>query len=62
MGKKKIRLGVIGAGSFSNSHLLGIKYAGNAEAVAICDIMEEKARKQAESLVFLIIILTIKNC
>ncbi len=45
---KKIRLGVIGAGSFSNSHLTGIKYAETAEAVAICDVIEEKAKTQAE--------------
>jgi len=45
---KKVRLGVIGAGAFSNSHLMGIKYSDSAEAVAICDINEGSARKQAE--------------
>lgn len=45
---KKLRLGVIGAGSFSDAHLTGIKYAETAEAVAISDIIEENAKKQAE--------------
>ncbi|NMA94905.1 MAG: Gfo/Idh/MocA family oxidoreductase, partial [Clostridiales bacterium] len=45
---KKVRVGIIGAGSFSNSHLLGIKYSHSAEVVAICDIVEEKARNQAD--------------
>ena len=55
---KKVRLGVIGAGSFSNSHLMGIKYSDSAEAVAICDINEGSAGSRRKSTIFLIIILT----
>ncbi len=46
--KKTIKLGVIGAGSFSDSHLKGIQYAKTAEAVAVCDVIKEKAKAQAE--------------
>lgn len=45
---EKIRLGIIGAGSFSRTHLRGIKQLDNAEIVAICDSSEEKARERAE--------------
>ncbi len=46
--KDKLRLGVIGAGAFSDRHLDGIEHADNAVAVAICDIDIEKAKSQAE--------------
>jgi len=45
---RKVKLGVIGAGAFSNSHLKGIKYAENCEAIAICDVDVERAKAQAE--------------
>ncbi len=45
---KKIRLGVIGAGSFSNSHLSAIAQVHEAEVIAICDTDIEKAKAQAE--------------
>lgn len=45
---KKIRLGIIGAGSFSRTHLRGIKQLDNAEIVAICDSNEEKVCERAE--------------
>ncbi len=46
--EKQLRLGVIGAGSFSHTHLDGIASAKNAVAVAICDVRPELARQQAE--------------
>jgi len=46
--KNKLRIGVIGAGSFSQKHLEGIKGVQNAEAVAICDINIELAKAQAQ--------------
>ena len=45
---KKLRMGVIGAGSFSIYHLDGINQAKNAELVAICDKYREKAEEKAE--------------
>lgn len=45
--EKIIRLGVIGAGSFSGSHLAGINLAKNCKAVAIADIDESKAKAKA---------------
>ena len=45
---RKVRLGVIGAGVFSDNHLEGIANAENCEAVAICDVNIEKAKAQAE--------------
>lgn len=45
---RKIKLGVIGAGAFSNYHLNGIQYAANCEAIAICDVDLERAKAQAE--------------
>lgn len=45
---EKLRLGVIGAGSFSTYHLEGIAEVAKAEAVAICDVDIEKAKAQAE--------------
>lgn len=43
-----VKLGIIGAGGFSSYHLNGIHLADNCEAVAICDVDIEKAKKQAE--------------
>jgi len=45
--KRKIKLGVIGAGAFSAGHLDGINLADNCETVAICDIDIEKAKEKA---------------
>ena len=46
--EKIVRLGVIGAGAFSRSHLAGIKLAKNCKVVAIADIDPEKAKTRAE--------------
>lgn len=45
---EKFKLGIIGAGGFSNNHLNGIKGLDFVEVVAICDVVEENARNQAE--------------
>ena len=44
---KKLRLGVIGAGDFSYTHLSGIAAVKEVEAVAICDLNFERAKAQA---------------
>lgn len=46
--ERKVRIGIIGAGNFSNSHLDGLKEVTNAEVVAICDMVRENADKQAK--------------
>ncbi len=43
-----VRLGVIGAGAFSNRHLTDLAEVKNAKVVAICDIVKENADAQAE--------------
>ena len=48
MDKKVIRLGMIGAGSFSREHLEGIRGLKNAEIIAIADSIEERAKEKAE--------------
>lgn len=45
-----IRLGLIGCGKMMGTHVKGVKYVDNVEIVAVCDIIEEKARKVAEEL------------
>ncbi len=46
--EKKLRLGIIGGGSFADIHLDGISKVPNAEVVAICDPDTEKTQKYAE--------------
>ena len=46
--KKKVKLGIIGAGAFSDTHIKGISQTDNAEIVAICDLDIERAKSQAE--------------
>lgn len=47
MDSKKIRVGVIGAGVFSDLHLQGLSRISEVEVAAICDVVEEKAKNQA---------------
>ncbi|MBN2452070.1 MAG: Gfo/Idh/MocA family oxidoreductase [Lentisphaeria bacterium] len=48
-GKAKVRVGVIGAGGMCNSvHLPSLKDMEDVEVVALCDLVEEKARRTAE--------------
>ncbi len=47
-GTKRIRTGVIGCGSVSNSYLPVMSQCSYAEVVSLCDIRPERARAQAE--------------
>ena len=47
-GTRRIRTGVIGCGSVSNSYLPVLTNCPFAEVVSLCDIRPERARKQAE--------------
>lgn len=44
---EKTRFGLIGCGRISVNHLRGIKEAPHAELAAVCDIVEERAKKVA---------------
>lgn len=43
-----VRFGIVGAGVISDSHAIGITTTENAKLVAVCDIIEEKAKALAE--------------
>ncbi len=45
---EKVRMAVIGCGSFGKSHLLGLQNIPTAEIVAICDVNEESLKEKAE--------------
>lgn len=45
---EKVKFALVGCGRISVNHLKGIKEAPHAELVAVCDVVEEKARKAAE--------------
>src|SRR6188474_1961093 len=45
---KKIRTGVIGCGSVSNSYLPELTKSPFVDVVSLCDIKPERAQKQAE--------------
>lgn len=47
MGDNLVRLGMVGAGSISKSHLSAVKEGAGAKVVAVCDIIEERARQRA---------------
>ncbi len=46
--KEKLRIGVIGAGSFCRWHLDGINNSEHSEAVVVCDLDIEKAKLRAK--------------
>ena len=46
--KKQVKWGIIGCGMISALHCNAVQAAENAELVAVCDIVEEKAQKAAE--------------
>lgn len=49
MSEKKIRVGVIGAGHMAGSvHLPSLRELEAAEVVAVCDLIEQRAREAAE--------------
>ena len=45
---KPVRFGIVGAGGISKAHKRGILDAENAELVAVCDIVEDRAKALAE--------------
>ena len=46
---KKLKIGIIGCGGIANGkHMPSLKKLDNAEMVAFCDIIEERAQKAAE--------------
>ena len=46
---RKVRIGVIGVGSFASAiQLKDLQKIDNAEVVALCDIVKEKAEEQAK--------------
>lgn len=47
MGKDLVRIGMVGAGSISGSHLSAAREGAGAKIVAVCDIIEERARKRS---------------
>src|SRR4051812_13513733 len=46
--EKKIRVGIIGCGSVSNRYLPHLKTSPLIEIVSVCDIIYERALKQAK--------------
>lgn len=47
---KKLRIGIIGMGRISHTHIKGIEESKNGEIVAICDIDEKKLNEAGERL------------
>jgi predicted dehydrogenase len=45
---KRVRVGIIGCGSVSNSYLPHLTKSSHAEVVSLCDIRPERAEKQAK--------------
>lgn len=48
MAKDLVRIGMVGAGSISGSHLAAAREGAGAEIVAVCDIIEERAQKRSK--------------
>lgn len=46
--KSKIRYGLVGCGRICYKHRIAIKESGNSELIAVCDIIEERAKKVAD--------------
>ncbi len=40
---KKLRMGLIGCGGMMGNHVQGVNYVDNADIVAVCDIIEQRA-------------------
>ena len=50
MKKKKIRMGIIGLGGISKSHIRGINASADAELSAVCDVNEEAVKQKCSDL------------
>ena len=48
MSETLLKVGMIGAGSISNAHLKAAKEGAGVEVVAVCDIIEERAKIRSE--------------
>ena len=48
MGEQKVKWGIVGCGVIHSSHADAIRLSGNAELVAVCDIVREKAETAAK--------------
>lgn len=46
--ERKVKWAIIGCGVISKSHCDALKVVDNAELIAVCDIVEEKAKERAE--------------
>ena len=47
---KKLKIGLVGCGGMMSTHLQGVKYVEDAQIVAVCDIIESRAREVSDSL------------
>ena len=47
---KKVKIGLVGCGKMMKSHVKGVNLVENAEIVAVCDIIRERAETVANSL------------
>lgn len=47
---KKVKIGIVGTGMISRTHIKGYAECPDAEVAAVCDILEERAKKTAEAL------------
>ena len=47
---EKLKIGLVGCGGMMSTHLQGIQYVENAEIVAVCDIIESRAKTVSDSL------------
>lgn len=45
---KRVKIGIIGAGNISRSHMHGYQQLPNVDVVAVCDINEERAKSYAQ--------------
>ena len=59
---KKLKVGIIGAGSLSEVHFDAYKNNPDVELVAVCDLIEDRATAKAESIPFLMYIQIIMKC
>lgn len=58
---KKLKIGVIGAGSLTDAHLEAYKSNPDVELIAVCDTFEERARKKLKNMGLLMSTLIIRK-
>ncbi len=47
---QRVRLGIVGAGNMANNHLKGWATMDDVQVIAVCDVVEDRARSRAEPL------------